>query len=224
MRLLVDFLCISSSPIFFFTWIMNEIKYCSLDLKMKMVFFPLHTTPLILPIICFIHSCIIMVACIRAQLVHSGSCLLSVNLDNPISWYPGSSCICILHCAIPVFLCIYRSFQVLGFLVATNDLGTRSECENVTKNPFKTKVEGTLETTRKFLQATVFSFSKTFKFLFISEFFTYLSTCIMFSFLTDIQRISCENIWCFFHWILVSLLADHIFLFISMFSIVTFSF
>lgn len=172
---------------------MNEIKYCSLDLKMKVVFFPLDTTPLILPIICFFRSCVIMVAHIRAQLVHSGSSLLSVNLDNPISCYPGSSCICILHCAVPVFLCIDRGSQLLEFLLATNDLGTRSECENITKNPFKTKVEGTLETTRKFLQVTVFCFSKRFKFLFVSEFFTCLSPWIMFSFPTDIQRISCAE-------------------------------
>lgn len=163
-----------------------------------MVFFPLDTTPLIQPIICVFQSCIIMVAHIRAQLVHSGSCLQSVNLDNPISCYPGSSCICILHCAISVFFCIDRSSQLLGFLLVTKDLGTRSKCENIIKSPFKTKVEETLETTRKFLQATVFSFSKMFKFLFISDFFTHLSTCIMFSFPVDIQRDSCAEYLIFF--------------------------
>lgn len=112
---------------------MNEIKYYSLDLKMKMVFFPLDTTPLILPIICFFHSCVIMVV----QPVHSsGPSLLPVNLDNPISFCPESSCICILHCAVPPSSALTGVLNCWGVLLATNDLGARSECENITKNLF----------------------------------------------------------------------------------------
>lgn len=131
MRLLVDFLCISSSSIFFFTWIMNEIKYCRLDIKKKIVFFPLDTTLLILPIICFFHSCVIMVAHIHAQLVHSGP-LLSVYLDNPISCCPGNSCICILLCAIPVFLCTHCWGSCWQLMTVAQE----ASAENITKKSF----------------------------------------------------------------------------------------